>query len=73
MSNYYSYQDKSRMAYYLKEMESKFEKYPESLCLRNGIAYIRSVLGLPKTIDKVDSIKQISQMLDEKIREKQGL
>jgi hypothetical protein len=72
MANYYSDQDKSRMRYYLLELEEKFQKYPESLCLRNGIVHIRSVLGLPKTIEKVDPIKQISQMLDEKIREKQG-
>jgi hypothetical protein len=70
--NYYTEQDKSRMKYYLKEMESKFEIYPESLPLRNGICHIRSVLGLPKTVEKVDPIKQISQMVDEKIREKQG-
>jgi hypothetical protein len=70
--NYYTDQDRSRFRYYLKELEEKFEKYPESLPLRNGIVYIRSVLGLPKTIDKVDPIKQIGQMLNEKIKEKQG-
>jgi hypothetical protein len=72
MSNYYTDQDKSRMRYYLREMESKFELYPQSLPLQNGIAHIRSVIGLPKTVEKVDPIKQIGQMLDEKIREKQG-
>lgn len=70
--NYYTDRDKSRMRYYLKELESKFEIYPQSLTLQNGICHIRSVLGLPKTVDKVDPIKQINQMLDEKIREKQG-
>lgn len=70
--NYYTEQDKSRMKYYLAEMEEKLIQYPASLPLINGVAHIRSVLGLPKTVERVDPIKQISQMLDEKIREKQG-
>jgi hypothetical protein len=60
------------MKYYLAEMEEKLIQYPESLPLINGVAHIRSVLGLPKTIEKVDPIKQINQMLDKKVKEKQG-
>lgn len=57
----YTEQDKSRMRYYLRELEDKFVKYPQSLPLRNGIAHIRKVLGLPKTIDSIDPVEAIER------------
>jgi hypothetical protein len=68
----YTEEDKSRMRYYLKEMESKFERYPESLTLRNGIAHIRSILGLPKTIDKIDPMRHINQLMQQEFQKKRG-
>lgn len=57
----YTEQDKTRMKYYLKEMENKFIQFPQSYTLRNGIAHIRKVLGLPKTVDPIDPVKAIEK------------
>lgn len=57
----YTKQDKARIRYYLKEMEAKFIQYPQSLTLQNGIAHIRKVLGLPKTLNPIDPVKAIER------------
>lgn len=59
-------QDRSRMMYYLKELHDKFTKYPESLCLRNGIAAIEQKLGVPQSIAQQDPIEFINK-LEEKM------
>jgi hypothetical protein len=67
----YSKQDLARMRYFLPELEEKFKKNPRSLVLRNGIAHIREVLGLPKTISPIDPMKFLSEeqaQLDEERR-----
>jgi hypothetical protein len=56
----YSEQDLSRMRYFLPELEEKFKQNPRSLVLRNGIAHIRKVLGLPQTVTPIDPIKFLS-------------
>jgi hypothetical protein len=50
----YSETDLARMRYYLPELEAKHKQHPNSLPLRNGIAHIRNVLGLPETVKPVD-------------------
>lgn len=60
----YTEQDRSRMRYYLKSMEEKFIKHPQSYTLRNGIAHIRKVLGLPKTVDPIDPVKAIEREMN---------
>lgn len=57
----YTKQDVARLKYYLKEMEAKFIQYPQSITLKNGIAHIRKVLGLPKTVDPIDPVKAIER------------
>jgi hypothetical protein len=56
----YSSQDLARMRYYLPELEEKFQKNPRSLILRNGIAHIREVLGLPRTVSRIDPLTFLS-------------
>jgi hypothetical protein len=56
----YSQQDLARMRYYLPELEEKFKQNPRSLVLRNGIAHIREVLVLPKTVSRIDPITFLS-------------
>jgi hypothetical protein len=56
----YSETDLKRMRYYLPELEEKFKQNPRSLVLRNGIAHIREVLGLPKTVSPIDPITFLS-------------
>jgi hypothetical protein len=56
----YSENDLARMRYYLPELEALFKKNPKSFPLRNGIAYIREVLGLPKTVSPIDPITFLS-------------
>jgi hypothetical protein len=56
----YSQQDLARMRYYLPELEEKFRQNPRSLVLRNGIAHIREVLGMPKTVSRIDPLKFLS-------------
>jgi hypothetical protein len=56
----YTEQDKSRMRYYYKELQEKFQKHPESLVLRNGIAHIEKVLNLPTTTTSVDPLKHLA-------------
>jgi hypothetical protein len=62
----YTDQDKARMAYYYKEMVDKFKLYPQSLPLRNGIAHIEKVLGLPKTVTPIDPMKELDRLISEK-------
>ena len=52
--NNYSSEELARMRYYLKEMEDKFSRCPNSFVLRNGIARVREILGLPKTVTRHD-------------------
>jgi hypothetical protein len=56
----YSETDLKRMSYYLPELEEKFKQNPRSLVLRNGIAHIREVLKLPKTVSPIDPITFLS-------------
>jgi hypothetical protein len=57
----YTKQDLARMRYYLPELEGLFEKNPESFPLRNGIAHIRNVLGLPQTVTPIDPLKALAE------------
>jgi hypothetical protein len=52
------------MEYYLKEMREKFAKYPESLCLRNGIHAIETKLGLPNTVSPICPIKLLAVLAE---------
>jgi hypothetical protein len=52
----YSTTDLARLRYRLPELEALLKVHPNSLPLRNGIAHIRSVLGLPSTVEAVDPI-----------------
>jgi hypothetical protein len=68
----YSQQDLARMRYYLPELEAMFEKNPKSFPLRNGIAYIRKVLGLPQTVTPIDPLKFISEEMAREEEERKG-
>jgi hypothetical protein len=57
----YSQQDLARMRYYLPELEAMFAKNPKSFPLRNGIAHIRKVLGLPQTVTPIDPLKALAE------------
>jgi hypothetical protein len=57
----YTDQDRSRMKYYLPELEEKLIKYPKSITLKNAIVHIRKILDLPKTIDSIDPVKAIEK------------
>lgn len=60
----YTEQDLSSMRYYLKELKDKYQRHPQSLCLRNGIAHIEQVLGLPPTVTAIDPLKFIDKLED---------
>jgi hypothetical protein len=60
------------MRYYLSELREKLAKYPESLCLRNGIARIEEILELPKTIESVDPIATIDRLMADEIAAREG-
>lgn len=60
--NHYSYEDITRMKYYLAEMEDKYVSCTNSICLRNGIAEIRKRLGLPATVTPIDSLGVIDDL-----------
>ena len=62
MNHHYSDEDRSRMKYYLAEMEDKYVSCPTSLCLRNGIAEIRKRLGLPATVTPIDPLAEIDNL-----------
>jgi hypothetical protein len=62
----YTEEDKARMRYYYKEMVEKLKLYPQSFPLRNGIAYLEKVLGLPKTIAPIDPMKELDRLTAEK-------
>jgi hypothetical protein len=68
----YSQQDLARMKYYLPELEEKFKQNPRSLVLRNGIAHIRKVLGLPQTVTPIDPIKFLSDETAKLEEERRG-
>jgi hypothetical protein len=65
MTNYTD-QDKARMSYYYKELVEKFKLYPQSLPLRNGIAHIEKILGLPQTVSAIDPTKELDRLISEK-------
>lgn len=60
-------QDRSRMTYYLRELKEKFNKYPDSLPLRNGIIALQDRLGLRRSFSQVDPIEFINTL--QKIRD----
>jgi hypothetical protein len=62
----YSKEDLDRYKYYYKEMVEKFKIHPQSLPLRNGIAHIEKVLGLPKTTSPIDPSKELDRLISEK-------
>lgn len=62
-----SEQDRSRMTYYLRELKEKFNKHPDSLCLRDGIIALEDRLGLRRSISPVDPIEFIDTL--QKIRD----
>jgi hypothetical protein len=68
----YSEKDLKRMRYYLPELEEKFRQNPRSLVLRNGIAHIREVLGLPKTISRIDPLTFLSEETAKAEEERRG-
>jgi hypothetical protein len=65
MTNYTD-QDKARMSYYYKELVEKFKLYPQSLPLRNGIAHLEKVLGLPETVTAINPLKELDRLISEK-------
>jgi hypothetical protein len=68
----YSETDLKRMRYYLPELEEKFRQNPRSLVLRNGIAHIRKVLGLPQTVTPIDPLKFLSDEMSRAEEERRG-
>jgi hypothetical protein len=54
------------MKYYYAEMVEKFKIYQNSLPLRNGIAHIEKVLGLPKTTAPIDPTKELDRLIAQK-------
>lgn len=68
----YTENDRARMRYYLLELREKLAKYPESLCVRNGIARIEEILELPKTIESVDPNAAIDRLMDVEIADRKG-
>jgi hypothetical protein len=68
----YTKQDLSRMRYYLPELEALFEKNPKSFPLRNGIAHIRSILGLPQTVTPIDPLKTLAEEQERFEQERRG-
>lgn len=68
----YTQQDLSRMRYYLVDMEEKFKKYPQSLALRNGIAHIRNVLGMERTVEPIDPFRYIDDLTEKAMLERKG-
>jgi hypothetical protein len=68
----YTKQDLARMRYYLPELEALFEKNPKSFPLRNGIARIREILGLPQTVTPIDPAKALSEDLERLKEERKG-
>jgi hypothetical protein len=48
--------DIDRMKYYYKELADLAVKYPNSLCVRNGMVHIEKVCGLPKVTKPIDPL-----------------
>jgi hypothetical protein len=57
----YSKEDLDRYKYYYKEMADLRKRYPNSLPLRNGMAHIEKVCGLPQVTTSVDPIAEIDK------------
>jgi hypothetical protein len=68
----YSETDLKRMRYFLPELEEKFKQNPRSLVLRNGIAHIREILGLPKTVSPIDPLTFLSEEMAKAEEERRG-
>jgi hypothetical protein len=66
-SQYLNPQDRARMQYYLKEMKEKFIKYPNSLCLRNGIHAVETKLGIPVTVSPICPLEFLRALTKEEM------
>lgn len=61
----------SKLRYDLYDLEQLYIKYPQSLPLRNGIARIREILGMPQTVEAIDPVLFLDILEDQNQSRKQ--
>jgi hypothetical protein len=60
------------MKYYYPELVEMLRLNPASVVLRNGVAHIEEVLGLPKTVDKIDPLLEAERLTEALRKERHG-